>query len=69
MVSLGWKVGDDVEEVPEVRRERMIWLSDRIMLSHLSSGENWMSRAPDEKVLGTGTLETRRMSSSGLGRS
>jgi len=51
------------------RRERMIWLSGRMMLSHLPSGENWMSRAPDEKVLGTETLKTRRMSSSGLRRS
>ena len=70
MVDLGWMVSDDAEEVPEVRRRRRrIWLSGRIMQSHFPSGENWMSRAPEQKVLGTGSLETRRMSSSILGRS
>jgi len=63
-------VGDDAEEMPEVRRrERRIWLSGRSMQSHLPSGENWMNRAPEENILGTVTLETRRMSSSGFGRS
>lgn len=39
------------------------------MQSHLPSGENWARRAPEGRMFGTVALETRRMSSSGFGRS
>lgn len=62
-------VGDDAEESWEMRARRM-WLSGRIMVSHFPSGENWMSRAPVEKISGRVTFETRRLSLSSafLGR-
>ncbi len=59
--STGWKVVDEAELMI---REMTIWLSGLIMHSHLLLGENWTSRAPEEKDDGVVILETLRPSPS-----
>lgn len=63
-----WKMVDDVDVSVDMRETRM-WLSGRTIESHFPSGENWTSRAPEEKDSESVILETLSPSSSALERS